>query len=68
MEVDPLEIWVIAGLLVDEHGHNAVVVAKERAEKALEDDDMTGSSVWRAVMDAAEKYLEREATEHKKPH
>jgi hypothetical protein len=57
MEIDPLEIWMIAGLLIDEHGRNALDIADERAEKALTEDDATGHATWRAVRNAAEIYL-----------
>lgn len=57
MEIDPLEIWMIAGLLLDEHGSNALRIAQRRAGKALTEDDVTGHAVWRAVHNAAKTYL-----------
>jgi hypothetical protein len=57
MEADWLEIWMIAGLLVDEHGSRAIAVAKARAERALSQDDPRESAVWCAVGAAAERYL-----------
>jgi hypothetical protein len=57
MEADWLEIWLIAGLLVDEHGSRAVAVAKARAERALSQDDRSENAVWCAVGAAAERYL-----------
>jgi hypothetical protein len=60
MDADWLEIWMIAGLLVDEHGPQAVAVAKSRAAKALGEDDIRANAVWRAVISAAETYLRTE--------
>ncbi len=57
MEADGLEIWLIAGLLVDAHGSHAVTVAKARAERALSANDPTETAVWCAVVAAAETYL-----------
>jgi hypothetical protein len=57
MEIDPLEIWMIAGLLLDEHGSGALEIAQHRAGKAKTEDDVTGHAVWRAVRHAAETYL-----------
>ena len=56
MDADCLEIWMIAGLLVDEHGSRAIAVASARAERALARDDRVENAVWRAVA-AAERYL-----------
>jgi hypothetical protein len=60
MEADWFEIWMIAGLLVDEHGKRAVAIAQARAERALSEDDITGSAIWRGVIAAAETYLRRD--------
>jgi hypothetical protein len=57
MDADGLEIWMIAGLLVDAHGSRAVAVAKARADRALSEDDAKENAIWRAVIDAAETYL-----------
>ena len=57
MDADWLEIWMIAGLLVDEHGNLAVNIAKARADRALSEHDAAGNAVWRAVVGAAETYL-----------
>jgi hypothetical protein len=57
MDADGLEIWMIAGLLVDAHGSRAIAVAKARAERALFENDTAEIAVWRAVITAAETYL-----------
>jgi len=57
MDADGLEIWMIAGMLVDAHGSHAVAVAKARADRALSEDDAKENAIWRAVIDAAETYL-----------
>jgi hypothetical protein len=57
MEADRLEIWMIAGLLVDAHGSRAVAIAKARAERARLEQDPAENAVWHAVMSAAETYL-----------
>jgi hypothetical protein len=63
MEIDPLEIWMIAGLLLDEHGSDALDIARQRAGRALIEDDLTGHAVWRAVRRAAATYLGSPMTE-----
>ena len=68
MEIDPLEIWVIAGLLIDEHGSSALEIAQQRAEKALTEDDSTGHATWRAVRHAAEIYLKSKPAESQLMH
>jgi hypothetical protein len=57
MDADWFEIWLIAGLLVDEHGSRAIAVAKARAERALSVDDRAENAIWCAVGAAAERYL-----------
>jgi hypothetical protein len=57
MEADWLDIWLIAGLLVDEHGNRALAIAKARAERALKDNDRGENAIWCAVGAAAEQYL-----------
>jgi hypothetical protein len=57
MEIDPLEIWMVAGLLLDEYGSLALDVAQDRAGKALSEDDAMGHAVWHAVRHAAKVYL-----------
>jgi hypothetical protein len=66
MEIDPHEVWVIAGLLIDEHGRTALDIAQHRAEKALTEDDAFGPATWRAVRRAAEVYLK--STPFESPH
>jgi len=68
MDADWLEIWMIAGLLVDEHGKEAVAVARKRADRALSEDDDKESAIWRAVSSAAETFLRRGAREAQRCH
>jgi hypothetical protein len=68
MEIDPLEIWMMAGLLVDEHGHNALDIAQQRADQALTEDDTIGHATWRAVRNAAEIYLKSSPPPTRRPH
>ncbi len=57
MKIDALEVWVIAGLLVDEFGSGARGVVKQRATEALSEGDAANHEVWQAVGRAAEQYL-----------
>ena len=57
MGIDALEVWVIAGLLVDEFGSGARAVVRQRADAALSAGDAVNHGVWRAVAAAAETYL-----------
>lgn len=65
MDVDSLEIWMIAGLLVDEHGEGALGFARERAEQAFSHDDFMGHAIWRAVACAAATYLKSDRSGRK---
>ena len=66
MEIDPHEVWMIAGLLIDEHGHSALDIAQHRADQALTEDDAIAHATWRAVRHAAEVYLQ--STPFETPH
>jgi hypothetical protein len=68
MEIDPLEIWMMAGLLVDEHGHDAIGIAQQRADKAMTENDAVGHATWRAVRNAAEIYLKSHPRPSRRPH
>jgi len=59
MDADWLEIWMIAGLLVDEHGNEAIAVARKRADRALSEHDDNEGAIWRAVGSAAETFLHK---------
>jgi hypothetical protein len=59
MDADWLEIWMIAGLLGDEHGKEAVSGARARADRALSEHDDKENAIWRAVSSAAETYLRK---------
>ena len=51
----PPEIYRAANLLVDQHGQNAPIRAAERADELLEDGDIEGAAIWRAIMSAIEE-------------
>jgi hypothetical protein len=68
MGLDPLEIWVIAGLLIDEHGSSALEIAQQRAEKSLTENDSAGHETWCAVRQAAAIYLRSKPSENQHTH
>jgi hypothetical protein len=57
MRIDTTEAWMIAALLVDAHGADAVSVAEDRAGRALGEGDYPSYVAWNAVTAAAEVYL-----------
>jgi hypothetical protein len=47
--IPDLDIYSAAKLLVDQHGEDAGLRAAERADALLEEGDVEGSAVWRAI-------------------
>ena len=58
MKIDHLEKWVVAGLLIDEHGEDALEIARERAGKALAAGDVESFRSWQSVAAAVAVCLE----------
>jgi hypothetical protein len=54
-----LDIWRAAKLLIDQHSDEAALYAAGRADLLLEEGDVTGAAVWRAIVAAIEE-LQRE--------
>jgi hypothetical protein len=44
MTMTERDIWTTAGMLIEEHGEQAAIVAAQRAEQFLEKGDMDGRS------------------------
>jgi hypothetical protein len=57
--IPDVDIYRAAKLLVDQHGEDAGTRAAERADQLLEDGDIEGAAIWRAIMAAIEE-LQRE--------
>jgi triphosphoribosyl-dephospho-CoA synthetase len=57
--IPDLETYRAARLLVDRHGQEALEYADRRAQQMLEDGDLEGVGIWRAIMSAIEE-LQRE--------
>ena len=51
------EVWGIAIVLARSHGTDAVPVARDRALKAVQEDDRSGFAIWEAVGEALEQLL-----------
>ena len=54
------EIWLIAGLMLQEFGGRAESTAYQRAEKALETKDVAGQSLWNRVIRSISAITETE--------
>lgn len=54
------EIWMIAGLMIQEFGDYAVVEASMRADKALSESDIENQGLWRRVIKAISELTETE--------
>ena len=57
--IPDLDIYRAAKLLIDQHGADAALNAAGRADQLLEDGDIEGAAVWRAIVGAIEE-LQRE--------
>jgi hypothetical protein len=53
--IPDLDIYRAAKLLLDQHGQDAPIRAAERADELLEDGDIEGAAIWRAIMSAIEE-------------
>jgi hypothetical protein len=53
--IPDLDIYRAAKLCVDQHGDDAPIRAAERADGLLEDGDIEGAAIWRAMMGAIEE-------------
>ena len=52
--ISDLDIYRAAKLLIDQQGEDAALNAAERADLLLEEGDMEGAAVWRAIVTAIE--------------
>ena len=50
-----IDLYRAAKLLIDQHGGDAGVRAAERADALLEEGDLDGASIWRAIIKAIEE-------------
>jgi hypothetical protein len=53
-----IDVYRAAKLLIDQHGHEAVLHAVGRADFLLEEGDFEGAAVWRTILGAI-KELQR---------
>lgn len=52
------EIWTAAGILIENYGEQAAIVAAQRADEFLASGDMDGRRVWIRVMKAAASMID----------
>jgi hypothetical protein len=53
--IPDLDIYRAAKPLIAQHGVEAALRAAGRADQLLEDGDVEGAAIWRAIMDAVEE-------------
>jgi hypothetical protein len=53
--IDDPDIFRAAKLLIDQHGDDAALRARQRAKELLEDGDLDGNAVWRRILAAVEE-------------
>jgi hypothetical protein len=49
-----MDIWRAAKLFVDQHGHDAPLVAAQRADEMLARGDVVGQAIWKRITAAVE--------------
>jgi hypothetical protein len=53
--IPDLDIYRAAKVLVEQHGEDAPIRAAERTDGLLEDGDIEGAAIWRAIVAAIEE-------------
>lgn len=54
------EVWLLAGLMLQEFGSQAVITASQRADEALDKANLDGQRLWRRVVRAITAITETE--------
>ena len=65
--MDEIDIWRSAKLYVDQHGDTAAIHAAMRADAMLDEGDLDGQRVWKAIVRAIEDVQRGERTEGDRP-
>ena len=60
--MEEIDVWRTASLLINAHGEDAWLQAAMRADKALEDGNMDGESLWKRIGKAIDE-LQRKKPE-----
>jgi hypothetical protein len=55
--VSERDVWVMAKILVDEHGADAAIQAAMRADEMLERGDVDGQVLWKRIVRAVEELM-----------
>jgi hypothetical protein len=50
--IPDIDTWRAALLLLKQHGHDAAIVAAQRADECLTEGDIEGQRIWKAIVDA----------------
>jgi len=61
--IPDVDMWRAANLLVKRHGHDAAIVAAQRADECLAAGDDEGQRIWKRIVDAILE-LQRTELEH----
>ncbi len=67
-QVDPLDVWRTAKLLVDHHGADARLRADMRASELAEAGDQVGVQVWQQIAAAIGKLQRRHPSDGESRH
>ncbi len=49
------DIWAAAKILIDHHGDDAAIVASQRQDELLDEGDVDGANIWKAIIKAVEE-------------
>jgi hypothetical protein len=61
--IPDIDMWRAANLLVKRHGHDAAVVAAQRADECLSAGDTEGQRIWKRIVEAIVELLRSEPDE-----
>ncbi len=62
------DIWAAAKILIDRHGDDAAIVASQRQDELLDEGDVDGANMWKAIIKAIEELQRDSLGEGEKTH
>ena len=67
-DMESIDIYRTANLLIEKHGDNAVIAAAMKADAMLDKGDLDGQRVWKAIVKAIEELQRGERKERERLH
>ena len=62
------DIWAAAKILIDRHGDDAAIVTSQRQDELLDEGDVDGANIWKAIIKAVEELQRDSLGEDEKTH